>query len=720
MYRYFFLLVFFIFKVNSALALDKVTYYANKNQLTYNLTPEEEEVITKLTNIQNLYLNKNAKACLKAINKWKAPENIAPWIYIKKLKCIKLFSKNNRVYLYKKNIGYPNIWKLNKPVRLELVKALKNAIYFIIKVSLKKGKVGEVEKLLQNINTSIFFSSNKEKTYLFYIKARIFYNKKNSLLAKSFLNNSFYYHRNSSKRKYPFSLSAFRGKYFIKFIDKKAKAKRKKNIFYYPMELKAFNQLKEKSRSSKIFFNKHIQYLQMYHGSIRSRKVNRTLLLAYLALPKSKQNSFEVLKKVSKLKCVFLNKWVGKLFYKAKYKDIAYLYTNANPCEWKGDNYFRIAAGYYYQASYDDAEVLFKKLPKTYSGHNIIPRSMLFLSFLYIKKNQYNSAIKVLKKLVRLPKNNFHLQAYYFLYFLHKKQNNSYKAKFYYKQLLRKYPLTYYSLKLKFLDKSLPSFFTNKTKKRDKWTIYLDKPESQSWQKVKLLLKAGWLKESRLELKAWNLPTLSSGVFVYTYLLSQAHNFLSAIKLLYYLWEEDRSVHRKSLLKLLFPHFFKSLVEEYAVKNHLEPSVVFALIRQESGFKVDAHSLANAYGLMQMIISTANEVKKLLGIRKKSVSKRELFEAKTNIRYGTRHLRQLLKAWGGHLPLSLASYNVGYGNLSKWIKSRGPSFKIENNSKLLNEIWFDELPWVETSFYIKAILRNQFLYKGLYGKALIK
>ena len=29
------------------------------------------------------------------------------------------------------------------------------------------------------------------------------------------------------------------------------------------------------------------------------------------------------------------------------------------------------------------------------------------------------------------------------------------------------------------------------------------------------------------------------------------------------------------------------------------------------------------------------------------------------------------------------------------------------------EIWIDELPWAETSFYVKAILRNLFLYRFL-------
>ncbi|MBE8222047.1 MAG: lytic transglycosylase domain-containing protein, partial [Bdellovibrionales bacterium] len=667
--------------------------------------------------IQNLYLKKHATNCLKVINDWAPPKNIETWVYIKKLKCISLLSNKNKISEYQKNITYPHIWNLKASSKKELKKEFKKAVYFLIKTFLKNKQENKVFTLLKSIDSAKIFLSNREKSYLFYIKARVFYNKKKFLLANGFLNNSFYYHNKASLSfKYPFSLSAFESRSFRSFFKNKKSIKLKKHISYFQQESKEFKKLINMSKKSKYFFDEHVKYLQAYPGSKRSNKINKRLLFAYLSLKKNKQKSFKVLSKISTLRCKFLNKWVGKLFYKSGYKAIDEIYTNQNTkaCHWDGDNYFRIAAAYYYQENYDAAEILFKKLPRLYSGHKIVPRSMLFLSFLYIKKNQYKSAIISLKKLLKIRKTDFHLQAYYFLYFLNKKQNNLSSAKFYYKKLLKKYPLTYYSLKLRLLDKSLPSFFITKAKKRDKWKVHLDKKESKSWDKLKLLLKAGWLKESRAELKLWNLPIFSSGVFVYTYLLSQAHDFLSAIKLLHYLWREDQSIHRKSFLKLLFPHFFKTIVEEYASKNNLEPSLVFSLIRQESAFKVDAQSFANAYGLMQMIISTANEVKKLLGIKNKYVSKTELFKPRTNIRFGSRHLRQLFNAWNGNIALALASYNVGYGNLSKWIKSRGDSFKIEDNTEFLNQIWFDELPWMETSFYVKAILRNQILYKSLY------
>ncbi len=34
------------------------------------------------------------------------------------------------------------------------------------------------------------------------------------------------------------------------------------------------------------------------------------------------------------------------------------------------------------------------------------------------------------------------------------------------------------------------------------------------------------------------------------------------------------------------------------------------------------------------------------------------------------------------------------------------------------EVWVDELPWDETSFYVKAILRNWMIYKLLDGSKL--
>lgn len=713
MHKYIYFILFYFITINSALAMKVELFKSNQGELLYEISKDDEIVIYKLVEIQNAYLKKDAKLCLKLLDSWAVPEKIKRWVFIKRLKCIGFFKKSVRIQAYEESILLSKAWMPKRVTHLALEKELKVAILYLLKQYLSMGAENKALKILNKIDVTKVFTSKKDKIYLFYVKARISYSKKQFKVSKAFLKNSFFYYKKATLKSYPFSLSVFKTYSFKTLLNKRENIKTKKSIFSSLEERKAFKRLSRYSKKKQKFFNQHIQYLKQYHSSERSVFVNKSLLRAYLYLGKKKRKSFKVINKISQLKCNFLEKWVGKLFYKAGYLEIAEIYEQKNACYWSAENYFRMGVAYYYQGSYSKAKLLLSNVEKIYSGHKIVPRSLLFLAFSYIKEKEYNKAIATLKNILQ-HKTDFRLQAYYFLYSLYKEKQNSFKAKFYYRQLLQKYPLTYYSLKLRLLDKSLPSFFKNNINQKGYWKLHLDVEEAKSWDRVKLLLKAGWYEESRRELSLWNLPVFSSGIFIYTYLLSRSHNFLSAIKLLHYLWKEDKNFHRKALLKLLFPHFFESLVTEYALKNKLEPNLIFSLIRQESAFKVDAHSVANAYGLMQMIISTANEVKKLLGLSKKRISRHELFKPKLNIRFGSRHLRQLVKAWKGHVPLALASYNVGYGNLSRWIRARGEAFVIGKNTHFLEELWFDELPWMETSFYVKAILRNQILYKGLY------
>src|SRR5262249_55140114 len=57
--------------------------------------------------------------------------------------------------------------------------------------------------------------------------------------------------------------------------------------------------------------------------------------------------------------------------------------------------------------------------------------------------------------------------------------------------------------------------------------------------------------------------------------------------------------------KLAYPRPYAELVSEQAKKNALAPSLIYAVMREESAFDPDAESPADAYGLMQLILPTA-------------------------------------------------------------------------------------------------------------------
>jgi soluble lytic murein transglycosylase-like protein len=96
------------------------------------------------------------------------------------------------------------------------------------------------------------------------------------------------------------------------------------------------------------------------------------------------------------------------------------------------------------------------------------------------------------------------------------------------------------------------------------------------------------------------------------------------------------------------PAEIDKLVEQTATKFQVDPNLVKAVIRAESGFDAKAVSSKGAMGLMQLIPATAQR----FGVSNP-------FDPKQNIEGGVNYLKYLLDLFGGDLNLSLAAYNAG-------------------------------------------------------------
>jgi soluble lytic murein transglycosylase-like protein len=102
------------------------------------------------------------------------------------------------------------------------------------------------------------------------------------------------------------------------------------------------------------------------------------------------------------------------------------------------------------------------------------------------------------------------------------------------------------------------------------------------------------------------------------------------------------------------PKEIARLVRKLAPEHGLDPELVLAVIHAESGFRVDAASPKNAYGLMQLIPETAER----FGVR-------NVFDPADNIRGGMRYLSWLLSHFEGDVQLTLAAYNAGEGAVAR-------------------------------------------------------
>ena len=89
-------------------------------------------------------------------------------------------------------------------------------------------------------------------------------------------------------------------------------------------------------------------------------------------------------------------------------------------------------------------------------------------------------------------------------------------------------------------------------------------------------------------------------------------------------------------------------IKWYAKKYRLDPALLRAVIKAESGFRQHAVSRKGAVGLMQLTPATAATLRV-----------NDVYDPIQNIRGGAKQLRHLLNLYQGELPLALAAYNAG-------------------------------------------------------------
>ena len=147
-------------------------------------------------------------------------------------------------------------------------------------------------------------------------------------------------------------------------------------------------------------------------------------------------------------------------------------------------------------------------------------------------------------------------------------------------------------------------------------------------------------------------------------------------------WQIWRSDEVQMRFVYLWP--YQEEIIEYSKKNKLDPFLVAAVIKNESGFRIDAKSKPGAVGLMQIMPATAAWLAQELNVE---YNESMLVSPDCYIMLGGYYISYLSKSFEGDKVF--AAYNAGEGK---------------------NREWGNRIAYKETRDYIKRIKMARAIY----------
>lgn len=157
--------------------------------------------------------------------------------------------------------------------------------------------------------------------------------------------------------------------------------------------------------------------------------------------------------------------------------------------------------------------------------------------------------------------------------------------------------------------------------------------------------------------------------------------------------------------RLFYPVGYQSHILASCARHGVDPLLVCAVIRCESGWDAEASSSAGAQGLMQLMPSTAEELIRQGYVDAASYSADDLFDPETNIEFGCAYLQYAAERLSSRDEV-IASYNAGIGKVREWLSQGGSDI-----TELAQE-------YPETSNYIEKVNAALAHYQRLYTPGL--
>ena len=163
---------------------------------------------------------------------------------------------------------------------------------------------------------------------------------------------------------------------------------------------------------------------------------------------------------------------------------------------------------------------------------------------------------------------------------------------------------------------------------------------------------------------------------------------------------------RPEQMLIYFPRPHLSLYKAVAADMALDWNMLMGISRQESSFKADIRSGANAWGLMQLAPPTAKRLLPNAGFPDSTLINIPdgLLRPDINIRFGATFVRELAERFSGSRAQMFAAYNAGSQTVDNWVARRLFEDQL---------LFIEMIPYQETRDYVKGVWRNEVVYGHL-------
>lgn len=156
--------------------------------------------------------------------------------------------------------------------------------------------------------------------------------------------------------------------------------------------------------------------------------------------------------------------------------------------------------------------------------------------------------------------------------------------------------------------------------------------------------------------------------------------------------------------KLAYPLAYGRLVSASSARSAVDPYLVLAVMKQESWFRPEVTSSANARGLTQFIRPTAENVARELNWPNWTWD--DMTRPYVSVPFGAHHLAQLINNFRGNVLFGIASYNAGPGPILRW---------ANGNYQRDDDLFVAGITYRETREYVTSVATYSECYREIYG-----